>query len=131
MRGRIIAHTVLLFAEGVMVLVFAQSKTLGSAIFTLIVFSLFVQAAEGSCFGIVPYVDYPRAGAITGIVGAGGNVGAVGFGLAFRQLEYEAAFRIMGLTILASCFLSLFVNIRGESRLVGNSKQSLSLPFDQ
>ena len=118
MRGRIIANTVLLFAEGVMVLVFSRSNTLGGAICNLIVFSLFVQAAEGTCFGIVPYINYPRMGTITGIVGAGGSLGAVGFGLAFRQLDYGAAFDVMGITILASCFLSFFVNIRGESRLV-------------
>jgi hypothetical protein len=31
--------------------------------------------------GIVPYVDPPSTGSISGIVGAGGNAGAVGFGM--------------------------------------------------
>lgn len=131
MRGRIIVNTLLLFAEGVMVLVFAQAKTIGSAIVALIVFSIFVQAAEGSCFGIVPYIDYPRTGTITGIVGAGGNVGAVCYGLAFRQLDYVSAYRIMGLSILGSCFLSLFISIPGQSKLVGFSKTRPLLPFEQ
>jgi MFS transporter, NNP family, nitrate/nitrite transporter len=132
MRGRIIVNTALLFAEGIMVLVFAQSKTIGTAIFTLIVFSIFVQAAEGSCFGIVPYIDYPRTGSVTGIVGAGGNVGAVCFGLAFRQLDYASAYRIMGFSILGSCFLSFFISIPGQSKLFGfsNTKAPL-LPFEQ
>jgi MFS transporter, NNP family, nitrate/nitrite transporter len=132
MRGRIITQTVFLFAEGVMVLVFARSNTLGGAICTLVVFSLFVNAAEGSSFGIVPYIDYNRMGSITGIVGAGGNVGAVGFGMAFRQLDYASAYDIMGYTILASCILSFFINIKGESRLVGNAtmpSRRPSLPF--
>jgi MFS transporter, NNP family, nitrate/nitrite transporter len=96
------------------------------------VFSLFVNAAEGSSFGIVPYIDYNRMGSITGIVGAGGNVGAVGFGMAFRQLDYASAYDIMGYTILASCILSFFINIKGESRLVGNAtmpSRRPSLPF--
>lgn len=131
MRGRIIVNTLLLFAEGVMVLVFAQAKSIGSAIVALIVFSIFVQAAEGSCFGIVPYIDYPRTGTITGIVGAGGNVGAVCYGLAFRQLDYVSAYRIMGLSILGSCFLSLFISIPGQSKLVGFSKTRPLLPFEQ
>jgi MFS transporter, NNP family, nitrate/nitrite transporter len=118
MRGRILANTVLLVGEGVMVLVFSRSNTLGGAICALVVFSLFVSAAEGSCFGIVPYIDYPRMGTITGIVGAGGSVGALGFSMAFRQLDYGAAFDMMGLTVLASSLLSFFVNIRGESRLM-------------
>jgi MFS transporter, NNP family, nitrate/nitrite transporter len=124
MRGRIILNTALLFAEGSMVLVFAQTHTLAIAVFTLVIFSFFTQAAKGSCFGIVPYIDYPRTGTITGIVGAGGNVGGVLYSLAFRDLDYEAAFTIMGVSILASCFLSIFINIPGQSRLFGGQSKA-------
>jgi len=102
-------------------LVFAQTGTLGLAIFILVIFSLFVQAAEGSTFGIVPYVDPPSTGSISGIVGAGGNCGAVGFGLGFRQLNYEAAFMIMGFTILASGILSMFIKVKGHAQLFWGS----------
>ena len=131
MRGRIIVNTALLFAEGVMVLVFAQAKTIGPAVFALIVFSIFVKAAEGSCFGIVPYVDYPRMASITGIVGAAGNVGAVFFLLAFRLLDYASAFRIMGFSVLGSCFLSFFISIPGQSKLIGFAKTRAIPPFEQ
>ena len=114
-----------------MVLVFAQAKTIGPAVFALIVFSIFVQAAEGSCFGIVPYVDYPRMASVTGIVGAGGNFGAVCYGLAFRQLGYASAYRIMGFSILGSCFLSFFISIPGQSKLIGFAKSTPLLPFEQ
>jgi MFS transporter, NNP family, nitrate/nitrite transporter len=118
MRGRILVHTLCLLGEGVMVMVFNNSKSLGFAIFTMTIFSLFVQAAEGTSFGIVPYIDPPSTGSISGIVGAGGNVGAVGFGLSFRQLNYKQAFNIMGLVIIASCGLSFFINIKGCSGLL-------------
>ena len=117
MRGRIWAQTILLVGEGVMVLVFANTRTLGAAIFCMVIFSLFVQAAEGSSYGIVPYVDPPSTGSIAGIVGAGGNSGAVAFGMGFRQLEYKAAFTIMGFSILASGILSIFIYIKGHSAL--------------
>jgi NNP family nitrate/nitrite transporter-like MFS transporter len=90
---------------------------LGGAIAVMIVFSLFVQAAEGSTFGIVPYVDPAATGSISGIVGAGGNTGAVGFGMGFRQLSYESAFVIMGATIMGSAALSVFINIKGHRGL--------------
>ena len=48
MRGRIIVHTFYLLAEGALVLVFAQTKSLAGAICVMIVFSLNVQAAEGT-----------------------------------------------------------------------------------
>jgi NNP family nitrate/nitrite transporter-like MFS transporter len=118
MRGRIIVQTVLLLIEGALVLVFANTSSLGGAIAVMIVFSLFVQAAEGSTYGIVPYVDPASTGSIAGIVGAGGNTGAVGFGLGFRQLTYEKAFVIMGASIMASAILSIFINLKGHRSLL-------------
>jgi MFS transporter, NNP family, nitrate/nitrite transporter len=123
MRGRIWAQTICLAGEGAMVLIFANTKSLGLAIFIMTVFSLFVQAAEGTSFGIVPYIDPPATGSISGIVGAGGNVGAVAFGLGFRQLSYKSAFYVMGFTILGSCFLSLFIIIKGYSGLVWGDEE--------
>jgi hypothetical protein len=52
----------------------------------LITFSLFVQIAEGSTFGIVPYLNPNATGSVAGIVGAGGNAGAVIFSILFRQI---------------------------------------------
>ena len=77
MRGRIIVHTICLLLEGVLVIVFANTGSLGIAIVIMVFFSLFVQAAEGTSYGIVPYIDPPATGSISGIVGAGGNTGAV------------------------------------------------------
>ena len=118
MRGRIIVQTVLLLGEGALVLVFANTSSLGGAIAVMIVFSAFVQAAEGSSYGIVPYINPPATGSIAGIVGAGGNSGAVGFGFGFRQLDYEQAFVIMGATIMGSAALSIFINIKGHRGLL-------------
>jgi NNP family nitrate/nitrite transporter-like MFS transporter len=118
MRGRIIVQTVLLLGEGALVLVFANTSSLGGAIAVMIVFSAFVQAAEGSSYGIVPYINPPATGSISGIVGAGGNSGAVGFGFGFRQLDYEQAFVIMGATIMGSAALSIFINIKGHRGLL-------------
>ena len=40
--------------------------------------------SEGSSFGIVPYIKPSATGTIAGVVGAGGNTGAVIWGLMFR-----------------------------------------------
>jgi NNP family nitrate/nitrite transporter-like MFS transporter len=119
MRGRLWAQTLLLFFEGALVLVFANTGDLTSAIIVMVFFSLLVQAAEGSSYGIVPYVDPPATGSIAGIIGAGGNSGAVAFGMGFRELEYKDAFVLMGVTIMCSSVLSVFVCIPGASRLFG------------
>merc|ERR1711871_1745275 len=43
----------------------------------MVLFSTFVQMAEGLHYGIVPYVSRPALGIVSGMVGAGGNLGAV------------------------------------------------------
>ena len=101
-----------------MVLIFANTQSLGLAIFIMVIFSSFVQAAEGSSYGIVPYVNPPVTGSIVGNVGAGGNTGAVCFGLSFRNLETKQAFVLMGSCIIGSGVLSLFIFIKGHASLI-------------
>lgn len=125
MRGRIIAQAILLLGEGIMVLIFARTASFGGAIFALIVFSCFVQSAEGTSFGIVPYINPEYNGSVIGIVGAGGNVGAVIFGNAFRTLSYEKAFDIMGYFTIVSAFLSFFIIIEGQSRFLFKTRRDV------
>jgi NNP family nitrate/nitrite transporter-like MFS transporter len=113
MRGRIWVQTLLLIGEGITVLIFAKTNALWSAIVVMVIFSLFVRACAGATYGIVPYVDPPYTGSVTGIVGAGGSCGAVGFSFAFRYMSYEKAFMTMGGCTLLSAFLSIFL-FRGE-----------------
>ena len=108
MRGRLAFQTLCLCGEGIMVFIFANSKSLGLT---------FVQAAEGSTFGIVPYVNPPATGSISGIVGAGGNVGAVCFGLGFRNLGTMQAFYLMASCICISGVLSVMIFIKGHAGL--------------
>lgn len=117
MKGRLYTQAIMLLCEGALVLIFANSGSLAAGIVTLVMFSLFVQAAEGSSYGIVPYVDKTYAGSVTGIVGAGGNAGAVVFSLLFRELDYRDAFLWMGIAVIFSSLLSLCVIIRGQTTM--------------
>jgi len=51
MRGRLGWQSFVLFMEGCLVIVFANSTSLATAIAVLVFFSIFVQAAEGSSYG--------------------------------------------------------------------------------
>ena len=77
MRGRLWWFFIVQLVEGLAFLAFSRIKTLGLAVPVLVVFSFFVQMSEGATFGIVPFVDPEATGAVSGIVGAGGNAGAV------------------------------------------------------
>lgn len=120
MRGRIFAQFVFLLLEGALVLFFANSDSLIGAINVMVFFSIFVQAAEGSTYAIIPYVDEEATGSVTGIVGAGGNVGAVAFAMTFREesIDDRAAFTIMGATIMVSALLSVFITIKGHRGVI-------------
>jgi MFS transporter, NNP family, nitrate/nitrite transporter len=111
MRGRLWLQLILLMCEGVLVIVFANARTLTGAVVTMCIFSVFTQSAEGAIFGVVPYVHKMHSGAVAGFVGAGGNVGSMVYGLGFQSLEYKAAFTMMGSIIIATSFLSVFINI--------------------
>jgi NNP family nitrate/nitrite transporter-like MFS transporter len=61
----------------------------------------------GTCFGIVSYVDGPNTGTVAGIVGAGGNVGAVWLGRIFmNNPNYQDSMEYMGWFSVVLAFLS-------------------------
>jgi len=76
-KGRRLLQIGLTVGEGFLLIIFSLIDIFPVAVCFLLIFSIFVQAAEGSTFGIVPHVDRRHSGAVSGIVGAGGNVGAV------------------------------------------------------
>ncbi len=74
-------RTMLLFAcligEGVGLLWFSRSSSVGIAIFAMSFFGLFTHMACGATYALMPFVDRKALGGVAGIIGAGGNVGAV------------------------------------------------------
>ena len=83
--GRVTLLSVLLLMEAGALVVFANMSVLYLAIPAMIVFSLFVQMSEGATYSVVPFINRAALGSVTGIVGAGGNAGAVAFGFLFRS----------------------------------------------
>ena len=88
LRGRVIFLSLILAAEGILLSVFSLTTSLLAGMIFLIAFSLSVQMAEGATFSVVPFINRKAIGSISGIVGAGGNVGAF---LAALLLKSRAA----------------------------------------
>ncbi len=89
LRGRVLFLAVILAVEGIMLTTFSSVTSFTVAIVFLIGFSLSVQMAEGATFSVVPFINKKAMGSISGIVGAGGNVGAF---LAAILLKSKSAF---------------------------------------
>lgn len=67
-RGRIAWQLITLLLEGVAIVIFGYADRLGSSIVALVFLSVMVQCAEGSTFGIVPYVERRFTGAYSCVV---------------------------------------------------------------
>jgi NNP family nitrate/nitrite transporter-like MFS transporter len=110
LRGRVTWLFMALFCEGLALMFFSQMTTLAIALPALIVFSLFVQMSEGATYSVVPFINKKALGAVAGIVGAGGNAGAVAAGFLFKgSLEWPLALLILGTVVTASSFLAFTV----------------------
>lgn len=110
LQGRVKFLFMVLLLEGFALMLFSQMSVLILAIFSMILFSLFTQMSEGATFGIVPFVSKKSLGSVAGIVGAGGNAGAVAFGFLFRsELSTQQALFYLGcfVTVTSVCALAV------------------------
>ena len=111
LRGRVLFLFAVLLGEGFMLIVFSQMAALILAVGTMIVFSLFVQMSEGATFGIVPFINKKALGAVAGIVGAGGNAGAVAAGFLFRaeNITIQQCLLFLGVMVVVASFATVLV----------------------
>lgn len=110
LKGRAFWLFICLFFEGLALMLFSQMQVLFLAIPTLILFSLFTQMAEGATYSVVPFINKKALGAVAGVVGAGGNAGAVMAGFLFKgAVDWSEAFLIIGMVVTAASFLAFFV----------------------
>merc|ERR1711987_7162 len=81
MCGRLWMHFISLFGQGLFLLFFGLiDKNSGGwpvALVMLIIFAIFVNMAEGTSYGIVPYMIPEELAVVSAVVGAGGTLGAV------------------------------------------------------
>lgn len=110
LKGRAFWLFICLFCEGLALMLFSQMQVLFLAIPSLILFSLFTQMAEGATYSVVPFINKKSLGAVAGVVGAGGNAGAVAAGFLFKgAIDWSEAFLIIGMVVTAASFLAFFV----------------------
>lgn len=107
-------RTMFLFAcmvgEGIGLLLFSRSPSVGLAIAAMSFFGLFTHMACGATYALMPFIDRKALGGVAGVIGAGGNVGAVIAGFINKASPSPAqTLWLLGLVVLATalCAVSL------------------------
>lgn len=126
LRGKGILLAGLLVLEGAGVILFAQSGNLPMAIVTMITFALFLKMANGGTYAIVPFVNPKAVGTISGVVGAGGNIGGMLMGFLFKSqsISYNQAFLYIGCLVAVSGLVLFLVNF-GKSVVIEPAETTL------
>ena len=101
---------VLMLGEGLGLLWFSRTDTAATAIVAMITFGLFTHMACGSTYALVPFIDRKALGGVAGLVGAGGNVGAVLAGLLLKRLgNVQECFGVLGGCALVAAFCAVAI----------------------
>jgi NNP family nitrate/nitrite transporter-like MFS transporter len=119
-----------LFAEGLALMLFSQMRVLIAAIPVFLVFGMLVDMSSGATYSVVPFVNKKALGAVSGIVGAGGNAGAFAAGFLFKTSSsyWPTALLILGATVTVSSLLVLTVRfspqLEHETEAAGESPRT-------
>ncbi|PRD53982.1 MFS transporter [Sphingobacterium gobiense] len=132
LKGKGTLLGLLLVLEGLGIALFAASGTLVFAVISMLIFALFLKMANGCTYGIVPFINKDNIGVVSGIVGAGGNIGAMLVGFLFKSenLTYADAFQYIGAGVV---FIGLLVTLTKfqPKPAVKNSIETGKLDFQQ
>jgi NNP family nitrate/nitrite transporter-like MFS transporter len=117
--GRVKWLFVALFGEGIGLMLFSQATTLTLAVPLMITFAMFVKMSNGATYAVVPFINRQALGAVSGIVGAGGNAGAVALGFLFKSdaIDWRTALLIAGVAITCISFASFLITSREEAAM--------------
>jgi NNP family nitrate/nitrite transporter-like MFS transporter len=109
LKGRIMILGIFLLLEGLGIMLFSAMDVLTWAIVTMLIFALFLKMSNGATYSVVPFINQKAMGAVSGIVGAGGNVGAVlaGFLFTSETISYRESLFYIGIAVTVVSFISL------------------------
>jgi NNP family nitrate/nitrite transporter-like MFS transporter len=130
--GKNILLALLLILEGIGIIFFGLTDELGVAIFLMFLFGMSLKMANGATYSLVPFINPKAVGSVAGIVGAGGNIGAMLIAFLFKAeavkmtkevidesgiaqskdlIDYTNAFYVLGIIILITGVIVLAVKL--------------------
>jgi MFS transporter, NNP family, nitrate/nitrite transporter len=113
LKGRIMILGIFLMLEGLGIIVFSEMVYLPMAIAMMLTFALFLKMSNGATYSVVPFINKKAMGSVSGIVGAGGNVGAVmaGFLFSSNNVSYRESLFVIGIAVIGVSIVALLLSL--------------------
>ncbi len=146
-NGKTLLLSVLLLIEGIGLVWYAKSGNLPMAIFIMFIFGLSLKMANGATYSLVPFISPIAVGSVAGIIGAGGNIGAMLIAFMFKAkavhatkeviengvvktkdlIDYTAAFSLLGYIVLGiGVVVTIFRTITAKKQIKATDLQLAS-----
>lgn len=108
LNSRVTVLFVLMIGEGLGLLWFANADGVAYAVIAMLCFGMFTHMACGATYALVPFVAPKALGGVAGIVGAGGNVGAVAAGFLMKGTgDIAQTLGILSMLVLAASLCAI------------------------
>jgi MFS transporter, NNP family, nitrate/nitrite transporter len=144
--GKTLLLCTFLLIEGIGLIFFSKVGTLPLALGMMAIFGLSLKMANGATYSLVPFVNPKAVGSVAGIVGAGGNLGAMLIAFLFKAksesftkmvtedgksvekmlIDYTGAFQTLGYIITAVGVVVLVVRFVMKSKMSGEVEKALA-----
>ncbi len=117
LHGRSGLLALLMAGEGLGLLAFYGVGTVGPAIAMMLVFGLFTHMSCGAIYALSPFIDRKALGGVSGIIGAGGNVGGVAAGFLLKATgSLPQSLFILGCVVLVTAVCVLGVRFSAAKK---------------
>jgi NNP family nitrate/nitrite transporter-like MFS transporter len=101
---------VMMIGEGLGLLWFAHAGSVAAAVVAMLCFGMFTHMACGATYALVPFIDRKALGGVAGIIGAGGNVGAVLAGFLMKGIgNTQQTLSMLGVLVTVSALCAVAV----------------------
>lgn len=125
LKGRVRWLFLVVLGEGLCLMLFSSMSVVWLAIPAMLLLGLFVKMSNGATYAVVPFVNRQSLGSVAGIVGAGGNIGAVAAGFLFKgSMSWPTVLMILGVlvTICSTAALAVKFSPELEAEIAGQKK---------
>jgi NNP family nitrate/nitrite transporter-like MFS transporter len=125
-------RTALLFGfilcEGLGLMLFSRMDSATGALLTMLGFGLFTHMACGVTYSLTPFINPKAYGGVAGIIGAGGNVGAVAAGFLMKAAGgVQHGLLMLGALVTCSAFCAAAVRFSREHKLAERGAYAAAL----